>query len=34
LTEVEYRVRWHDEPGAADGEDDAALRRVTVELEP
>jgi hypothetical protein len=33
LTGVEYRVRWHDEAGAADG-DDAALRRVTVELHP
>jgi hypothetical protein len=32
LDEVEYRVRWLDEPGAADG-DDAALRRVTIELE-
>jgi hypothetical protein len=34
LTSVEYRVRWHDEPAAADGDDDAALRRVTVELDP
>jgi hypothetical protein len=34
LTGVEYRVRWHDEAGAADGDDDAALRRVTVELDP
>ena len=34
LTSVEYRVRWHDEAGAADGDDDAALRRVTVELDP
>jgi hypothetical protein len=33
LTNVEYRVRWHDEAGAADG-DDAALRLVTVELDP
>ena len=33
LTDVEYRVRWHDEAGAADG-DDAALRLVTVELDP
>ena len=33
LTNVEYRVRWQDEAGAADG-DDAALRRVTVELDP
>jgi hypothetical protein len=34
LTDVDYRVEWHDEPGAADGLDDAALRRVTVELSP
>jgi hypothetical protein len=34
LTDVEYRVDWHDEAEAADGEDDAALRRVTVELQP
>jgi len=34
LTNVEYRVRWHDEAGAADGDDDAALRLVTVELDP
>lgn len=33
LSDVEYRVRWDDEAGAADG-DDAALRRVTVELDP
>jgi len=33
LTDVEYVVRWDDEAGAADG-DDAALRRVTVELDP
>lgn len=32
LTDVEYVVRWDDAPGAADG-DDAALRRVTVELD-
>jgi hypothetical protein len=32
LADVEYRVRWLEEPGAADG-DDAALRRVTVELD-
>ena len=32
LTSVEYRVRWHDEAQAADG-DDAALRHVTVELD-
>ena len=34
LTSVEYRVRWHDEAAAADGDDDAALRLVTVELDP
>ena len=35
LTSVEYRVRWHDEAGAAaDGDDAAAPRRVTVELDP
>jgi Holliday junction resolvasome RuvABC DNA-binding subunit len=34
LTEVEYRVRFDDAPGAAHGEDDAALRLVTVELLP
>ena len=34
LTDVDYRVRWHDEPQAADGAGDAALRIVTVELEP
>ena len=33
LTDVEYRVRWEDQAAAADG-DDAALRRVTIELEP
>jgi hypothetical protein len=33
LANVEYRVRWHDEAEAADGADDAALRRVTVELD-
>jgi len=32
LTDVEYRVRWDEEAGAADG-DDSALRRVTVELD-
>ena len=32
LTNVEYGVRWSDEAEAADG-DDAALRRVTVELD-
>ncbi len=30
LTEVEYDVRWHDEPGSPDGRDDASLRRATV----
>jgi hypothetical protein len=34
LTEIEYRMDWHDEPGAADGENDAALRSVTIELAP
>lgn len=34
LEDVEYRVRWHDEAGEADGVDDAALRRVTIELDP
>lgn len=34
LTDVDYRVEWRDEPGIADGLDDAALRRVTVELTP
>jgi hypothetical protein len=34
LTDVDYRVEWHDEPGKADGLDDASLRRVTVELTP
>jgi hypothetical protein len=33
LVDVEYRVGWDDEPGAADG-DDATLRRVTIELDP
>jgi hypothetical protein len=32
LADVEYRVRWHDDAPVADG-DDAALRRVTVELD-
>jgi hypothetical protein len=32
LTDVEYVVRWDDAAGAGDG-DDAALRRVTVELD-
>jgi hypothetical protein len=34
LTDVDYRVESRDEPGAADGLDDAALRRVTVVLAP
>jgi hypothetical protein len=34
LTDVEYRVHWQDGALAADGDDDAALRRVAVELEP
>lgn len=34
LTEIDYRVEWHDEPGAADGANDARLRRVVVELAP
>jgi hypothetical protein len=34
LTDVEYRVEWREEPGVADGLDDAELRRVTVELTP
>jgi hypothetical protein len=34
LTDVEYRVEWDDEPGTADGLNDASLRRVTVELGP
>ena len=33
LTDVEYEVTWHDEAGAADGDGDAALRHVTVELQ-
>jgi hypothetical protein len=33
LTDVEYRVRWHDEAQAADG-DDADQRRATLELDP
>jgi hypothetical protein len=32
LTDIEYEVTWQDDPGAADGNDDASLRRVTVEL--
>jgi len=34
LTSVEYRVRWNDDAEMADGTDDAALRRVTIELDP
>ena len=34
LTDIEYKVDWHDEPGPADGLNDPALRRVTVELTP
>jgi hypothetical protein len=34
LTGVEYRVHFDETPGAARGEDDAALRVVTVELLP
>jgi hypothetical protein len=34
LTDVDYRVRAEDEVAAPDGEDDAARRRVTVELDP
>jgi hypothetical protein len=34
LTEVDYRVRFDETPSAARGEDDAALRVVTVELLP
>jgi hypothetical protein len=34
LTSVEYRVRWNDAAEVADGADDAALRRVTIELDP
>ena len=34
LADVEYRVEWYDEPGPADGLNDANLRRVTVELGP
>jgi hypothetical protein len=33
LVDIEYRVTSHDEAGAADGDDDAALRLVTVELD-
>jgi hypothetical protein len=34
LADVEYRVQWHDAPGAATGIDDAALRSVEVVLAP
>lgn len=34
LTDVAYDVTWQDEPGVANGLDDPALRRVTVELSP
>jgi hypothetical protein len=34
LTDADYRIDWHNEPGAADGLNDATLRRVTVELIP
>ncbi len=34
LTDVDYEIDWQDEPGTADGRNDAALRRVTVELTP
>jgi hypothetical protein len=34
LTDVTYDVQWHDEPGTADGLNDPALRRSTVELTP
>jgi hypothetical protein len=34
LTDVDYEVEWQDDPGAADGLNDAALRRVVVELAP
>jgi hypothetical protein len=33
LVDIEYRVTSHDEAGAGDGDDDAALRLVTVELD-
>lgn len=33
LTDVEYRVEWQDEPDTPNGLDDAAFRRVTVELD-
>jgi hypothetical protein len=34
LTDIEYEVDWHEEPGAADGLTDPTLRRVTVTLTP
>jgi hypothetical protein len=34
LTDVDYAVEWHDEPGTPDGVNDATLRRVTVQLTP
>jgi hypothetical protein len=34
LTDVAYDVQSHDEPGVPDGLNDAALRRVTVEITP
>jgi hypothetical protein len=34
LTDARYDIEWHDEPGTADGLNDAALRRVTVILTP
>ena len=34
LTDVDYDISWQDDPAAADGRNDAAERRVTVELTP
>ncbi|HUQ50665.1 MAG TPA: hypothetical protein VM692_00500 [Gammaproteobacteria bacterium] len=34
LTDVEYDIQWQDDPGVADGRDDASLRRVMVALTP
>jgi hypothetical protein len=34
LTDVDYRVRWNDEPATATGEGDASLRTAHIELEP
>ncbi len=34
LTDLDYEVNWQDEPGTADGLNDAALRHATVELTP